>query len=287
MSQDLLSTLIYKCVRGTILLGSQCTLIPFHYKNRNPKSDISAARLWPYFISFLWGVSESLQVRPYSSVFGSVQQNLRGPCTSLCVFDSSSAAYSVTTDLTMTYFSIAVGLPTLVVAVSLVTTGGQGYADAQSCWLSTRNHILWAFVVPALLIVSVSLYLSVTVMMCPQLTASFVNTMIKWSFFFQQGNIVVFALVIYSMLSSHRLRKEPLTRRFQRGLKASLVLLPLLGISWSFGVLTMTSDKIAFNYIFAIFNSLQGFFIFIFHCVFNKQVRFHTNNVKKCKLIYC
>ena len=83
---------------------------------------------------------------------------------------------------------------------------------------------------------------------------------------------MVFALVIYSMLHSHRLRKEPPTRRFQRGLKASFVLLPLLGISWSFGVLTMTSDKIAFNYIFATFNSLQGFFIFIFHCVFNKQV---------------
>lgn len=96
---------------------------------------------------------------------------------------------------------------------------------------------------------------------------------------------MVFALVIYSMLSSHRLRKEPLTRRFQRGLKASFVLLPLLGISWSFGVLTMTSDKITFNYIFAIFNSLQGFFIFIFHCVFNKQVRFrvclYTKNVVK------
>lgn len=83
----------------------------------------------------------------------------------------------------MTNFPIAVGLPTLVVAVSLVATGGQGYADAQSCWLSTQNRILWAFVVPALLIVSVSsvalLCLRVTVMMCPQLTVSFVNIMIK------------------------------------------------------------------------------------------------------------
>ncbi|KAJ7374174.1 hypothetical protein OS493_009516 [Desmophyllum pertusum] len=133
------------------------------------------------------------------------------------------------------------GLPALVVAVSLAATQGRGYTDLQSCWLSTSNHVIWAFVAPALLIVS--------------------------------GNIVVFALVIYSMLSSHRLRKEPLARRFQRGLKASFVLLPLLGISWSFGVLTMTSDKIVFNYIFAIFNSLQGFIIFIFHCVFNKQIR--------------
>ena len=84
--------------------------------------------------------------------------------------------------------------------------------------------------------------------------------------------MVVFALVIHSMLSTHRLRNETLARRFQRGLKASFVLLPLLGISWSFGVLTMSSDKIIFNYLFAIFNSLQGLLIFVFHCILNKQV---------------
>ena len=83
---------------------------------------------------------------------------------------------------------------------------------------------------------------------------------------------MVFTLVIYSMLSSHRLRKEPLKRRFQRGLKASFVLFPVLGLSWSFGVLTMVTDEIVFNYIFAVLNSLQGFLIFIFHCVLNKQV---------------
>lgn len=92
-------------------------------------------------------------------------------------------------------------------------------------------------------------------------------------FFSSQVNIVVFTLVIYSMLSSHRLRKEPLTRRFQRGLKASFVLFPVLGLSWSFGILTMVTDEIVFNYIFAVLNSLQGFLIFIFHCVLNKQVR--------------
>ena len=84
--------------------------------------------------------------------------------------------------------------------------------------------------------------------------------------------MVVFALVIHSMLSTHRLRNEPLARRFQRGLKASFVLLPLLGISWSFGVLTMSSDKIIFNYLFTVFNSLQGLLIFVFHCILNKQV---------------
>ena len=196
--------------------------------------------------------------------------------------------------------SNVVGLPTLVVAVSLAATDGKGYADPQSCWLSTRNHILWAFVVPALLIVTVSsgcyfIYPCSSVPEQPWCDHKgqfpLQTPWLRGPSFFQQGNIVVFALVIYSMLSSHRLRKEPLSRRFQRGLKASFVLLPLLGISWSFGVLTMTSDKIVFNYIFAIFNSLQGFFIFIFHCVFNKQVRFRCictqKTLNKSLLKYC
>lgn len=139
------------------------------------------------------------------------------------------------------FYALGWGLPSLVVSLSLIVTQGQGYADMQSCWLSTRNHVIWAFVAPGLLIVSV--------------------------------NIVVFTLVISSMLSSHRLRKEPLTRRFQRGLKASFVLLPVLGLSWSFGVLTMATNEIVFSYIFAVLNSLQGFLIFIFHCVLNKQLR--------------
>ena len=49
------------------------------------------------------------------------------------------------------------GLPAFVVSISLAATQGRGYTDMRTCWLNTRNHVLWAFVVPALLIVSVSL----------------------------------------------------------------------------------------------------------------------------------
>ena len=40
-------------------------------------------------------------------------------------------------------------------------------------------------------------------------------------------------------------------------IKCSLVLLPLLGMTWCFGVLSVSSDTVAFSYIFAILNSLQ------------------------------
>lgn len=41
------------------------------------------------------------------------------------------------------------------------------------------------------------------------------------------------------------------------GVKSAIVLLPLLGITWLFGVLTFNSDTLAFQYLFAIFSSLQ------------------------------
>ncbi|XP_041036525.1 adhesion G-protein coupled receptor D1-like [Carcharodon carcharias] len=55
--------------------------------------------------------------------------------------------------------------------------------------------------------------------------------------------------------------------------KAVAVLLPILGISWACGVLAVNNYAIMFQYIFAVFNSLQGFFIFLFHCLLNSEVR--------------
>ena len=57
------------------------------------------------------------------------------------------------------------------------------------------------------------------------------------------------------------------------GIKSTVVLFPLLGVTWLFGILALDSKTIAFQYLFAIFNSLQGFFIFIFHCLLNSEVR--------------
>ena len=36
-----------------------------------------------------------------------------------------------------------------------------------------------------------------------------------------------------------------------------MVLLPLLGITWTFGLLAVNDELIVFQYLFAIFNSLQ------------------------------
>ena len=50
---------------------------------------------------------------------------------------------------------------------------------------------------------------------------------------------------------------QSFTARDRCGVKSAIVLLPLLGITWIFGVLTFNSETVAFQYLFATFNSLQ------------------------------
>ena len=90
---------------------------------------------------------------------------------------------------------------------------------------------------------------------------------------FPQINLVVFILVIRQMMGTRHVQNKTQIEKVKTGFKASAVILPLLGITWLFGLLSFSSSTVAFKYIFAIFNSLQGLMIFIFHCLLNKQVR--------------
>ena len=49
--------------------------------------------------------------------------------------------------------------------------------------------------------------------------------------------------------------------RIRQGVKACVVLFPLLGMTWVFGVLSVTDAGLVFQYIFTIVNSLQVFII--------------------------
>uniref|UniRef100_A0A8C6XG89 Uncharacterized protein n=1 Tax=Naja naja TaxID=35670 RepID=A0A8C6XG89_NAJNA len=46
----------------------------------------------------------------------------------------------------------------------------------------------------------------------------------------------------------------------------------ILGITWIFGLFQFSNQTLVLSYLFTIFNSLQGLFIFLLHCVLKKQV---------------
>ncbi|XP_071810402.1 uncharacterized protein [Asterias amurensis] len=86
------------------------------------------------------------------------------------------------------------------------------------------------------------------------------------------ANIVVFAMVIHAVSScnSKRLRSGSATtmpkgvRKTQIGCALSVTF--LLGLTWVFGLFAVGEATLAFQYIFTILNTMQGFFIFLFRC---------------------
>ncbi len=54
--------------------------------------------------------------------------------------------------------------------------------------------------------------------------------------------------------------------RIMKGLKATISFFSLLGVTWVFGALAISSGAILFIYLFSICNGLQGLFIAVFHC---------------------
>ncbi|VDI70258.1 Hypothetical predicted protein, partial [Mytilus galloprovincialis] len=138
--------------------------------------------------------------------------------------------------------------PAVIVGISMGATQLEGYGDTSDvCWLSVDNGLIWAFIGPALVIVLV--------------------------------NLVILALVIRTLFRTMRSkpgRSQQSKSRLEKtksGVRSICVLAPLFGITWVFGVLSISRDLVAFQYLFAIFNSLQGFFIFVFHCLIDHRVK--------------
>ncbi|KAF7649320.1 hypothetical protein LDENG_00143450, partial [Lucifuga dentata] len=87
-------------------------------------------------------------------------------------------------------------------------------------------------------------------------------------------NVAMFIVVMLQICgrngkrSNRTLREEVL-----RNLRSVISLTFLLGMTWGFALFAWGSVNLAFMYLFAIFNSLQGLFIFIFHCALKENVQ--------------
>ncbi|XP_076078431.1 uncharacterized protein LOC143048571 [Mytilus galloprovincialis] len=138
------------------------------------------------------------------------------------------------------YLPFAWGVPLVIVGITLGVTRLKGYHSEKYCWLSTNNFVFMAFVGPALLIILINI-----------------------------GIIHVVLKVIYS---TNAMMNERLKKKVRAGVKCMAVLIPVLGLSWLFGILAFNEDTIIFQYLFGISTSLQGFIIFIREAVSNKKL---------------
>ncbi|NWV05589.1 AGRD1 protein, partial [Ptilonorhynchus violaceus] len=140
------------------------------------------------------------------------------------------------------YYGIGWGCPLVISAISATSSLGC-YGESGNCWLSLESGAIWAFVAPAMFVILVNI------------------------------GILIAVTRVISRISADNYKVHGDANAFKLTAKAVAVLLPILGSSWIFGVLAVNAHALVFQYIFAVFNSLQGFFLFLFHCLLNSEVR--------------
>ncbi|XP_028396992.1 adhesion G-protein coupled receptor D1-like [Dendronephthya gigantea] len=135
-------------------------------------------------------------------------------------------------------YLIGWGFP-LVIAITTWAVLRNDIVSKYYCWLSVETGAIWAFVAPGLIIILVN---------CIILLAVIKTT---WTTFSDKTD--------YSGLKSAS--------------KTFGAVIPILGITWVFGVMAFNESSVVFQYIFAITNSLQGALIFVLYCLVNQEVR--------------
>ncbi|KAK2181581.1 hypothetical protein NP493_391g01034 [Ridgeia piscesae] len=136
---------------------------------------------------------------------------------------------------------IAWGLPLVAVAITAGVSTDNYQLQGNICWLS-RDAFYAGLLVPIAVIII--------------------------------ANCVVFVLVMRQLHSAAR-RKLTQSQHTHAAIhlqRAASVMI-LLGLTWTFAFFAIGGANIAFQYLFAVFNSLQGLFIFIFYCASRKDVQ--------------
>ncbi|XP_076873437.1 adhesion G-protein coupled receptor G6 isoform X3 [Brachyhypopomus gauderio] len=175
------------------------------------------------------------------------------------------------------------GLPAVVVSIVVAVDrdfygkeyygkGEDGHGSSEFCWI--KNRVVF-----------------------------YVTCVVYFSIIFLM-NVAMFIVVMMQICGrSGKRGNRALRDEVLRSLRSVVSLTFLLGMTWGFAFFAWGPVNLLFTYLFSIFNSLQGLFIFIFHCALKENVqkqwrrylccgRFHwadnsdwsktaTNNTKK------
>ncbi|XP_015764852.1 PREDICTED: adhesion G-protein coupled receptor D1-like, partial [Acropora digitifera] len=158
----------------------------------------------------------------------------------LQIYSAIIHVFSATEWKSKYYYILGWGVPFGIIIPCLGITRTEGYGSDETCWLSLESFLIWTFIIPCVVVMLI--------------------------------NGVIFFWVLRAMMTSHKMIMKPLKEKIRRGIKSCLVLFPLLGLTWVFGLLAFDKHTVVFLYLFAVINSLQGFFVFVFHCALDQQV---------------
>ena len=85
--------------------------------------------------------------------------------------------------------------------------------------------------------------------------------------------LILTLLTVYKAEKSVGDAKVSGTSSGTKMIKISMSCSCLMGFTWIFGILAWNEANVVFQWLFTISNSLQGFFIFLFHSVRNEDVK--------------
>ncbi|XP_078285663.1 adhesion G protein-coupled receptor E3-like [Rhinoraja longicauda] len=133
------------------------------------------------------------------------------------------------------------GVPAVIVVIS-VAINPKGYGSENHCWLSLERGFRWGFLGPVCLVIVVN------------------TVLLAWTL----G-------LLRKHFASRNKEVSKLKETRTLTLKAAARLL-VLGTTWLLGIFQLNESTLAMSYLFTIINSLQGLFVFLIYCVFNRQV---------------
>ena len=100
-------------------------------------------------------------------------------------------------------------------------------------------------------------------------------------------NLVVFVLVL-RVLIKHTCRKVAdleKKKKAQGTIKTFISIISIsfmFGLQWVFGAFTIEEASVVFQWLFVVLSTLQGFFLFLFFCVFTEEAREEWLNLFSC-----
>ncbi|XP_025110170.1 adhesion G protein-coupled receptor L1-like [Pomacea canaliculata] len=151
------------------------------------------------------------------------------------------------------YYATAYAPPFLIIAIS-AGLYHQGYGTERYCWLTTERYFIWSFAGPVAVIL-------------------FVNAV-----------ILVYAMTMVCRHSEYVFSgKDKTAGGIRSWIQGAAALEVLLGLTWILGYFFLNTQTLALAYLFTALNSLQGLFIFCFHCLLNKKARKEYRRVMKVK----
>uniref|UniRef100_A0A2K6V6V7 EGF-like module receptor 1 n=1 Tax=Saimiri boliviensis boliviensis TaxID=39432 RepID=A0A2K6V6V7_SAIBB len=134
------------------------------------------------------------------------------------------------------------GLPGLVVVIS-ASVQPQGYGMYNRCWLNTEAGFIWSFLGPVCTVIMIN------------------SILLTWTLWILRQRLSSVNAEVSTLKDTRLLTFKAFAQLF------------ILGCSWVLGIFQFGPAAGVMAYLFTIINSLQGAFIFLIHCLLNRQVR--------------